>query len=39
VQVGGEERIVEYMLLIHGDEAASASKPRAERERELRRNV
>lgn len=30
---------MEYMLLIHGDEAAWASKPEEERERELNRQL
>jgi hypothetical protein len=30
---------VEYMLLIHGDEAAWASKPEAERDRDLMRQL
>jgi hypothetical protein len=39
VSVLGKEEVLEYMLLIHGDEAAWASKPEAERERELKRQL
>jgi hypothetical protein len=38
VQAWRREAIVEYMLLIYGDEAVWATRPEAERRREVRRH-